>query len=295
MSNFLFCINAVFPIILTVALGYFLKRIGLIQANIAAAINKIVFRVFLPVMLFLNVYNIEDAGNVSITYLLYVTLFTLAVFFIMIPMVSIVTKDPLKKGPVHQGTFRSNYAFVGIPLATSLCGSEGALAATLLSALIIPLFNALAVVSLSMFRKEKNASLFKRVIRDILNNPLIQAIALGGIFLFIRFVFVKCGISFRMSDVTFIYKTLSSLSSVATPLALVALGAQFEFSQTGGFKREIIFITVFRGLAAPLLGLGIAYLLGCFEPAHFASFIAVFATPIAISSVPMTQEMPRLK
>ena len=41
----------------------------------------------------------------------------------------------------------------------------------------------------------------------------------------------------------------------------------------------------------PALGFGIALLIGGFEAAHYAAFIGVFATPVAVSSVPMAQEM----
>ena len=71
----------------------------------------------------------------------------------------------------------------------------------------------------------------------------------------------------------------------------MALGAQFEFSQIKELKRQIVFVICLRSVAVPVLGLGIAYLLGCFSSAHFAAFIAVFSTPIAVSSVPMAQEM----
>ena len=291
MSNLLFCINAVFPIILTVALGYFLKRIGLIPISIVPSLNKLVFRIFLPIMLFLNVYGIESFSGMDMTFMLYITVFTFAIFFITLPLVLLITKDPSRRGPLHQGTFRSNYAFVGLPLSAALCGEEGVIAATVLSAVLVPLFNALAVVSLSIFKKDSKTPLIGRIFRDVIKNPLIQSIALGGVVLLIRYAFTRLDISFRLSDVTFVYKTLTSLSNLATPLALIALGAQFEFSKTASMKKEIFFIVAIKGIIAPFLSLGIAYLLGCFAPAHFACFIASFATPISISSVPMTQEM----
>jgi predicted permease len=58
-------------------------------------------------------------------------------------------------------------------------------------------------------------------------------------------------------------------------------------------KREILFGTLMRTVIVPVLGIGTAYLLfrSRFSGAHFAAFIAVFATPVSISSVPMAQEM----
>jgi len=84
---------------------------------------------------------------------------------------------------------------------------------------------------------------------------------------------------------------LESLSAVSTPLALIALGAQFKFSSIGAMKRELIFSVVAGVVAEPLVALTVAYLFFDFEAAHFASFVALFATPVAVSSVPMVQEM----
>ena len=118
---------------------------------------------------------------------------------------------------------------MGIPLATSLFGERGSIMATVLSAFIVPLFNMLAVIGLSIFSPGKKPG-FKRVLVDIVKNPLIQAIAVGFVALGIRALLVRFDIAFRLTDIQPVYKTLSNLSSIATPLALVVLGAQFELS-----------------------------------------------------------------
>jgi predicted permease len=50
---------------------------------------------------------------------------------------------------------------------------------------------------------------------------------------------------------------------------------------------------IIRSLIVPLLGIGIAYLFfrESFGGAQFAALVAVFCTPVAVSSVPMAQEM----
>jgi predicted permease len=90
-----------------------------------------------------------------------------------------------------------------------------------------------------------------------------------------------------------LFTILKYLSNLSTPLVLLVLGAQFEFSAVRALRREVVFGTLMRTLIVPLLGIGIAYL--CFKNrftgAHFAAIVAVFATPVAVSSVPMAQEM----
>ena len=290
MEDIIFAINATAPIVLMVVVGYFLKKIGLIDATLAKAANRLVFKVFLPCMLFLNVYKIESFEDIDFTFVWYALGATLVLFLGAIASVRLITPENAKRGALLQSVFRANYALVGIPLATSLFGERGSIMATVLSAFIVPLFNTLAVIGLSIYSPGKKPE-FKRVVVDIAKNPLIQAIALGFVALGIRALFVELGVDFRLTDFQPIYKTLSNLSSVATPLALVALGAQFELSAIPELKKHIIFGVVTRNLVVPLLGIGAAYFIGGFEGAHFATFVAVFCTPVAVSSVPMAQEM----
>jgi len=290
MVDFLFAVNATAPIVLMVAIGYILKRIGMLDAGVAKVLNKLVFRVFLPCMLFLNMYKIESLSNVDFSFVWYTIIATVVLFAAAIASVCFFTKENPKRGALLQSVFRANYALVGIPLATSLFGTEGAIAATVLSAFIVPIFNSLAVVGLSIFSSDKKPSV-KKILIGIAKNPLIQSIALGFLALGIRAIFVKCNISFRLTDIEPVYKTLNNLSSVATPLALLVLGAQFELSAIPQLKKHIIFGVLARNFIVPLLGLGGAYLIGGFSGAHFATFVAVFCTPVAVSSVPMAQEM----
>ncbi len=290
MTDLIFAINATAPIVLMVVVGYFLKRLKMLDGNVARVLNKLVFRVFLPAMLFLNMYKIESLADVDFGFVWYTVIATVVLFCAAFGAVLLFTKENPKRGALLQSVFRANYALVGIPLATSLFGDEGAIAATVLSAFIIPVFNSLAVIGLSIFSSDKKPSV-KKILIGIVKNPLIQAIALGFVALGIRAIFVKVGVAFRLTDLVPVYKTLSNLSSVATPLALLVLGAQFDFAAIPHLKRHIIFGVAARNLIVPVLGIGIAYFIGAFNGAHFATFVAVFCTPVAVSSVPMAQEM----
>ena len=290
MTDLIFAINATAPIVLMVVVGYFLKRLGMLDGNVARVLNKLVFRVFLPAMLFLNMYKIESLADVDFGFVWYTVIATVVLFCAAFGAVLLFTNENPKRGALLQSVFRANYALVGIPLATSLFGDEGAIAATVLSAFIIPVFNSLAVVGLSIFSSDKKPSV-KKILIGIVKNPLIQAIALGFVALGFRALFVKFGVTFRLTDVVPVYKTINNLSSVATPLALLVLGAQFDFAAIPHLKRHIIFGVAARNLIVPVLGIGIAYFIGAFNGAHFATFVAVFCTPVAVSSVPMAQEM----
>ena len=293
MESLIFAFNSVSPIILTVAVGYLLKKIGLMSGEFSKQANKLVFRVFLPVMLFLNVYGIESISSVGFGYVLYSVIALLIIFGLAIPSVILLTDKKKCRGALLQGVFRSNYALIGIPLASSLFPGEGAAVATLLSAFMVPAFNILAVIGLSIFNNDGEKPNFKKVLLGIVKNPLIIGIVAGLAALGIRSLFIEADISFRISEIPAIWNTLKYLSSIATPLALIVLGAQFEFSAIPSLKREIISGVIIRSVVVPLLGIGIAYLAfrESFGGAQFAALVAVFCTPVAVSSVPMAQEM----
>ncbi len=293
MHSFIFALNAVLPIVIMVAIGYLIKRVGLVKADFAKTANKLVFRIFLPAMLFLNVYKIKSAGDIRFGYIGYAALAVLAVFLVGIPLVILVTKHNERRGALLQACFRSNFALIGLPLAESLFGESGLASAGILSAVSIPLFNIFAVIALSLFRRGGERPNVKKILLGIVQNPLIQSIALGILVLLLRALFVKNNIDFRLTELDPLYKALTYLSDLATPLALLVLGIQFDFGSVKELKKEILFGTLMRTFLVPLFAIGIAFLFfrNTFTGAEFATFIALFATPVAVSSVPMAQEM----
>lgn len=291
-NSFIFAVNAVSPILIMVVIGHILKKVKLLNEELAKSINKLVFKVFLPIMLFNNIYKISDFGSISPGYIIYSVVAVAVIFALCLVFVVLFTKDPKKRAALLQGSFRANYALIGIPLAEALFGTEGVAVASILSAFTIPTFNIFAVISLSIFREGKEKPSVKKILLGIVKNPLIQGVAAGAVALLIRAIFVKYGVQFRLVDVEPAYKVITWMTNLATPLALLVLGAQFEFAAVSDLKREIISGVVIRNVLIPLFGLGVAYLLfKDFGGAEFAALVAVFATPIAVSSVPMAQEM----
>ncbi len=294
MDSFIFALSAVAPIVLTVLIGYCFKRIGLMDADFAKKANKLVFRAFMPVMLFLNIYRIDSLAGIDFGFILYVVIALLVIFAIAIPASIAVAKRKNGRGVLVQAAFRSGYSLIGIPLAESLYGLEGAIAATLLSAAVIPLFNVLAVISLTALGNDggKKPSVGE-ILLGILKNPLILGIAAGLAALGLRAAFGELGTDFRLGNVKPVMTVIQYISNLAIPMALLVLGAQFEFSAVSALRREIIFGTAVRTVIVPIFAIGIAYLAfgSRFAPAHFACFVSVFATPVAVTTVPMAQEM----
>lgn len=291
---FLFAANAVLPIVLIIALGYILKRIGLLNQAFLDVGNKLTFRVLIPALLFYNIYQIGSFSEINFGFVLYGLVAVFVIFLLAMFVTCLFTKDNGKRGALIQAAFRSNYAIIGLPLASSLFGDKGAAAAGVMSAFCVPLFNILAVVTLTIFNNgtEKGKIDVKKILLGIVKNPLIIGTVAGLLTLGIRELFVQADIGFRLSDIGFLYETLKNVKSICTPFALLVLGGKFEFSAVKRQLKYIVFGTAIRTVAVPVIGLLSAYfLVPGLSGEHFATYIAVFATPVAVASAIMAKEM----
>ena len=296
MDALIFSANAVLPIVFLIVLGYLLKRAGMLPQAFLDAGNRLTFRVLLPVMLFLNVYQIDRISDVNPAFIIYGIGAVLLIFVLAVFVCCAFTGDPAKRGALIQGVFRSNYAIIGIPLAASLFGEKGASAAGVMSAFCVPFFNILGVVTLTVFapQTDRRRVDFRKMLRGVICNPLILGTVSGLAVLLIREAFTAAGIGFRLRDLTPLYAAAERVKSLCTPFALIVLGGRFEFSAAARLHREIVFGTVLRTVAVPVLGLLGAYFLR--EPLglsgeHFAVYVGVFATPVAVASAIMAKEM----
>lgn len=304
-DSFVVACEAVLPIVVLVIVGYILRKIGIISERFQKEGNKFCFKIMISVLLFCNIYAIEDITKIGEygIFILEVAVAIVILFILGIFIVKVFIKDPKQRGVVHQCLFRSNYAIIGIPLATFIATSLGysedsAIVgiASLVSAISIPLFNVFAVISLSMYDKGENGHLdVKKMLKGIVTNPLIIGVVTGLIALCIRQIFIVTNITWRLSDFVIIYKPLTQIGNMATPFALIMLGAGFTFSAVARLKYQIILGTVIRVVLVPAIFLiSFNFILKAqFGSAtiYFPALIALFSTPVAVSSAPMAVEM----
>ncbi len=295
LDTFVFAANAVAPVVLMTALGYILKKIGLCSREFAAQANKLCFRVFLPVMLFINLYDGGGLQKSDLPLAGFSVAAILVVFAVGMLIVRIFTPDRSQKGAVLQCILRSNFAIIGLPLASSLAGDEGARLAAVVAVVAVPTFNVLAVIALTMYRREDSDGkkvTVGSVIKGIVTNPLIIGVISPLVVLGAESLLAKTGINIRLADAQPVYSAMKSLKAVTTPLALIALGAQFEFSAVRSLLKQIIVGTVGRLIIAPAIVIGAAYFLfPQFGAAEFALLVALSASPVAVSSAVMAAEM----
>jgi predicted permease len=277
MDSIILSLEAVAPIFILMLVGYFIKLIKIADKSQFDAMNRLVFKLFLPVLLFYNIYKTDNVDFIEPRYIIFTVLGILSVFLLGIPVAMLCTKDNSRRGVMLQGFFRSNFAILGIPLVGYICNGEGGGLTSLMVAVVVPLFNVLAVISLEIFRG--NTIDFWKILKGILKNPLIIGCVVGIIFLI-------TGIKLPQ----FAENAIEDISSVASPLAIVVLGASFTFSGLKGYVKDSLIVVLIKLVISPLVILAIAAKLG-FTGESLACLLVVFGSPVAVSSFAMSQQM----
>ena len=293
--------NAIMPILLLILLGYFLRTKGFINENFIKIGNKFVFNIALPIMLLVNVYETDSLDNVAWDVVIYtalvITFLVVLGFFIAL----VGTKVPERRGVIMQCVYRSNFAIIGFSLAGALGSSSSVTLTAMVSAICIPLFNTFGVISLSMFvNREKGKFEIKPVLKDIVTNPLIIGVAIGIVCLLARQAQLELfdNVVFSLKDhLPFVYEPLDWIKNITTPFALIVLGGQFSFSAVRGMFKEIAMGTLGRVVLAPIIGIGLAIILSAYTnllhcgPEEYPALIALFGSPVAVSSAIMAEQM----
>lgn len=277
MENFLLTLNIVLPIFLVMAVGFACRRGGLVSAEGISSINKLAFKVFLPCSLCKSLMNVDPNSIVNSSVLAFAFVGVILVFLLGFLIIPRIEKVNARRGVMIQGLFRSNYAIFGIPVCEALFPQgDGGVAAMMVIA-TVPLFNALAVVSLESFRG--GLVNLKKILIGIVKNPLIWGCVIGYLLM-----------QFKIPVPEFAVSTLSKLASIASPLALFALGGSINLQTFRHNSRPLSIVVLGRLVVIPLIALLFAFIAG-YRGAEFAVMMIVFGSPCAVSSYTMAAQM----
>ena len=284
-ENLAISVNAVLPLIICMAAGYLFRRTKLVDEGFCRKCNTFCFKTFLPLMIFMNVYNSDLESAVQPGAFLFAAAAVLVIFaaaFLIIPR--IVRKGSIdsagspvsaasRQAVLIQCIFRSNFVIFGYQVVANVYGAGEAAVASVMAAIVVPLYNVLAVITLEYFTNSKNG--LRPVILGIIKNPLI----IGAV----------AALLFKLSGLTLpapLHTGLSDMAGMATPLALVVLGGTFHFDALRRNAGALAIGTLGKIVVSPLVMVPIAAALG-FRDANLLSLVIVFASPAAVNSYTM--------
>ena len=280
MENFLLAFNVVFPIFLIMMLGVILKRKNMVDDKSLNVMNSLIFRLFMPTLLFFNIYNTGDLSTLSfdnLKLLAYAFISILIVLFLAWLIYMPNVKDKKKLSVLIQGVYRGNFVLFGLAIADSLYGKESLGTVSLLTAIVIPTFNVIAVILLEYYSGNEVNKI--KLIKQVFKNPLIIATLTAIVFLVLKINIPKP-----------VYKAIGDISKIATPLAFLVLGAGLKFGNILKNLKYLISVNILRLIGNPLITVGLGKLLG-FQGIELVALLSMSACPTAVASYTMAKEM----
>lgn len=279
MENLIFSLNATIPIFLMMLLGMLFRKLGWMDEVFAAKMNKFVFLVPLPVLLFEQLATVDFSEVWDIKFILFCFVVT-AISITISTLISLPWKDRSIKGEFIQATYRSSAALLGIAFIQNIYGTVGMAPLMIIGS--VPLYNIMAVVVLSVFKPGNNSfdkALVKKTLKGIATNPIIIGIVAG---------FVWSALKLPMPLI--LHKTVSSIGATATPMGLMSMGATFEMKKATSKMKPTLVAVFMKLVGFCAIFLPMAALLG-FRNEEMIAILVMLGSATTVSSFVMARSM----
>lgn len=279
MENLIFSLNATIPIFLMMLLGMLFRKLGWMDEVFAAKMNKFVFLVPLPVLLFEQLATVDFSEVWDIKFIIFCFVVT-AISITISTLISLLWKDRSIKGEFIQATYRSSAALLGIAFIQNIYGTVGMAPLMIIGS--VPLYNIMAVVVLSVFKPGNNSfdkALVKKTLKGIATNPIIIGIVAG---------FVWSALKLPMPLI--LHKTVSSIGATATPMGLMSMGATFEMKKATSKMKPTLVAVFMKLIGFCAIFLPVAAMLG-FRNEQLIAILVMLGSATTVSSFVMARNM----
>ncbi len=252
MHLFIDIINIVLPVFSVIALGWLLRRWGLIDAPFLLQTNRLVYYVCLPLLLFYKIGTADFFANFN-GRLIIGSILAVTVTFVASYLYTVIRNYPANtRGVFSQGAFRGNIAYMGLAITLNAYGEAGLTKAGILMGFLVPFLNLFAILALLWPHRSdgepRNASFW---FRQVALNPLILASFLGIIWSF-----------FNLPIPLVFERSLKIATGMTLPLALLAIGGGFSIEKLRGDLVKAALATGAKTIWMPILAAVILIALG---------------------------------
>ena len=255
------------------------RKLGWMDEVFAAKMNKFVFLVPLPVLLFEQLATVDFSEVWDIKFILFCFVVT-AISITISTLISLLWKDRSVKGEFIQATYRSSAALLGIAFIQNIYGTAGMAPLMIIGS--VPLYNIMAVVVLSVFKPGNNSfdkALVKKTLKGIATNPIIIGIVVG---------FVWSALKLPMPLI--LHKTVSSIGATATPMGLMSMGATFEMKKATSKMKPTLVAVFMKLVGFCAIFLPMAALLG-FRNEEMIAILVMLGSATTVSCFVMARNM----
>lgn len=280
MENLIFSLNATIPVFLVMVVGWILRQRGMLTNGFCSAAEKFNFQVTLPALLFKDISGINIKEAFDLWYTLFCAGATTLCFLGAWIGARLFMKDKYSVGAFVQACYRGSAAVLGIAFIQNIYGSSGMAPMMIVSS--VPLFNIYAVLVLVLENPENKgggSAAIKKAVIGVCKNPIIWGILIGAVFSLLQWQLP-----------VMLSKTVGSLAAMATPLALIVVGAGFEGMAALKKVRPTLIASLVKLVIQPLIFLPIAAWMG-FTTDKMIAVLVMLAAPTTPSCYIMAKNM----
>lgn len=276
-ESFLVALCVVAPMTILMVLGAGVRKGGLIDRPTMRKVDVLTFRLFMPVLLFKNIYETDLSRDFDLRELIFTIVGLAAVFCLALFLPPRLVKDRAQAASLGQAVIRSNYILFGISVAESIYGEGNVGPVALLGAIVVPATNAMAVVILELGRS--GSAKPGRICLSILKNPMVIA-ALAA--------FAVLALPWQLPEI--LWSLIKDIAGVTTTISFISLGISLDLGETRANRRPLLYGILLRMVVVPLIFLPLSVLLG-FRGPTLCALMVLFAAPTAVASYPMAVAM----
>ena len=277
MEDLIFSLNATLPVFLLMVAGGVLGRLGFLPGAFCKAADRLTFTVTLPVMLFLDMAGLDIRRDFEPKFVLFCAGATLAGILATWALARALMRDKAVVGEFVQAAYRSSAAVLGVAFIQNIYGSSGMAPLMILGS--VPLFNIFAVLILMIESPQHQTPRPARVLRGVLTNPILLGIVAGTVFSLLPV---------QMPAIA--EKTLTSLSSLTTPLALLSIGASFKGASAIRRAGPTLAAAFIKTVGLSLVFIPCAVALG-FRQQELVALLIMLGSPTTPSAYVMARNM----
>ncbi len=276
-ESFLAALKVVCPMMILMIIGWLCRTKGVITRPAMKEYDRLIFRIFMPMLLFKNIYEINFSGGVAYKEMIFIAVCMLILFAVCLDCPRYLTKDPRKYSVLGQAIVRGNYVIFGVVVSEALYGEGNIGMVIMMSIIVVPMVNVFSAILLEAGRSGKASPL--KLFLAVLKNPMI----IGAICAFI----VK---GFGITIPAVLWSVIRSIANSTTTISFISLGVGLDMADAISDRRLLAWGVILRMIVLPGVVMPLAVISG-FRGQSLCAMMVTFAAPSAVASYPMAVAM----